>query len=139
MSTATVSDQPGRFLLKYVRRRLGSHLVVLLAVLAAVGCAIGSQYGVKNLVDALRDPGSAGLWAAVALLLALVAGDNLLWRLAGWIAARAFVAVGGDLRIDLFEHLSGHGSRYFADRFAGAHHYVDHADAIDPTRGQASV
>jgi ATP-binding cassette subfamily B protein len=106
--------------LKYVRRRLGSHLVVLVAVLAAVGCAIGSQYGVKNLVDALREPGSAGLWAAVGLLLALVAGDNLLWRLAGWVAARAFVAVGGDLRIDFFEHLSGHGSRYFADRFAGA-------------------
>ncbi len=54
------------------------------------------------------------------MLLALVAGDNLLWRLGGWVAARAFVAVGGDLRIDLFEHLSGHGSRYFTDRFPGA-------------------
>ena len=30
------------------------------------------------------------------------------------------VAVGGDLRIDLFEHLSGHGSGYFAERFPGA-------------------
>ena len=37
------------------------HLVVLLAVLLAVGCAIGSQYGVKNLVDvlALRHPSDA--------------------------------------------------------------------------------
>jgi ATP-binding cassette, subfamily B, bacterial len=121
MPIATVSDQtPGRFLLKYVRRRLGSHLVVLLAVLAAVGCAIGSQYGIKNLVDALHGSGDAGLWSAVGLLLALVAGDNLLWRLAGWVGARAFVAVAGDLRIDLFEHLSGHGSGYFADRFPGA-------------------
>ena len=113
---------PRRFLLHYVRRRFGSHFIVLLAVLAAVGCAIGSQYGIKNLVDALGPHGAAGRgpWPAVALLLALVAGDNLLWRLAGWVAARAFVAVGGDLRIDLFEHLSGHGSRYFADRFPGA-------------------
>jgi ATP-binding cassette subfamily B protein len=105
-----------------VGRRSGSHLILLLAVLAAVGCAIGSQYGVKNLVDALGSKGGDAwrLWSAVGLLLGLVAGDNLLWRLAGWGAARAFVAVGGDLRIDLFDHLSGHGSRYFADRFPGA-------------------
>ncbi len=54
------------------------------------------------------------------MLLILVAGDNLLWRLGGWVAARAFVAVGGDLRIDLFDHVSGHGSQYFTDRFPGA-------------------
>jgi ATP-binding cassette subfamily B protein len=90
-------------------------------VLAAVGCAIGSQYGVKNLVDALGPGGlGGGLWRAVTLLLALVAGDNLLWRLGGWVAARTFVAVGGDLRIDLIEHLAGHGPQYFSDRFPGA-------------------
>src|SRR5262249_47753375 len=106
----------------YVARRLGSHLVVLGAVLTAVGCAIGAQYGVKNLVDALDDPsvGDTRLWTAVGVLLALVAGDNLLWRLAGWVATHAFVAVGGDLRLDLFDHLSGHGTRYFADQFPGA-------------------
>src|SRR5216683_7553478 len=117
------ADQgPSRFLLHYVRRRLGSHLAVLLAVLAAVGCAVGSQYGVKNLVDALGSDGadSQSLWSAVGLLLALVAGDNLLWRLAGWVATYAFVAVGGDLRLDLFDYLSGHGSRYFSDQFPGA-------------------
>ncbi len=113
---------PGWFLLHYVRGRLASHLIVLTAVLAAVGCAIGSQYGIKNLVDVLGSDGagSGGLWSAVALLLALVAGDSLLWRLAGWVAARAFVAVAGDLRVDLFEHLSGHSSQYFTDRFPGA-------------------
>src|SRR5215472_13521487 len=112
---------PGKFLLHYVRRRLGSHLILLLAVLTAVGCAVGAQYGVKNLVDALgSEAGGRQLWSAVVILLALVAGDNLLWRLAGWFSTRAFVAVGGDLRIDLFEHLSGHGSSYFADRFPGA-------------------
>ena len=34
--------------------------------------------------------------------------------------ARRFVAVGGDMRLELFDHLSGHGARYFADRFPGA-------------------
>jgi ATP-binding cassette, subfamily B, bacterial len=112
---------PARFLLHYVRRRWVSHLVIFAVMLAAVGCAIALQYGVKNLVDALGSNGpSARLWSAVAVLLALVVGDNLLWRLAGWVASRAFVMVSGDLRIDLFEHLCGHGSRYFADCFPGA-------------------
>ncbi len=116
------SRGPARFLLHYVYKRWASHLVVLLAVLGAVGCAIGGQYALKNLVDVLGlgDPSDWQLWSAVALLLGLVAGDNLLWRLAGWVATHAFVAVGGDLRLDLFEHLSGHGTRYFSDRFPGA-------------------
>jgi ATP-binding cassette subfamily B protein len=90
-----------------------------MAVLAAVGCAIGSQYAVKNLVDALESRSSA-IWIAVALLFGLVAGDNLLWRLAGWVSTNVFVAVGGDVRLDLFSHLSGHGTKYFTDRFPGA-------------------
>ncbi len=116
------SRGPGVFLLHYAARRLVSHLIVLAAVLSAVGCAIGSQYAVKNLVDVLGSgqPSDLALWSAVGLLLALVAGDNLLWRLAGWVATYAFVAVGGDLRLDLFDYLSGHGSRYFSDQFPGA-------------------
>jgi ATP-binding cassette subfamily B protein len=110
------------FLLHYVGRRWQGHTVVLIAVLAAVGCAIGSQYAVKQLVDVLgwQFPLDRDLWFAVAMLLALVAGDNLLWRLAGWVAAKAFVELGGDLRLDLFEHLSGQSPKYFAERFPGA-------------------
>jgi ATP-binding cassette subfamily B protein len=95
---------------------------VLGAVLAAVICAVGSQYAVKNLVDVLstQHPPTYTLWSAVALLLALVAGDNLLWRLAGWVSTYAFVAVGGDIRLDLFNHLSGQGTRYFVERLPGA-------------------
>lgn len=117
-----LSQSASVFLLHYVRRRLVSHMVVLLAVLAAVGCAIASQYAVKNLVDVLSlgYPGNLDLSIAVGLLLALVAGDNLLWRLAGWVASHAFVAVTGDLRLDLFHHLSGHGTRYFSEQFPGA-------------------
>jgi ATP-binding cassette, subfamily B, bacterial len=111
-----------RFLARYVRRRILSHAIVLAAVLAAVICAVGSQYAVKNLVDVLgtHHPATYTLWGAVALLLALVAGDNLLWRLAGWVSTHAFVAVGGDIRLDLFNHLSGQGTRYFVERFPGA-------------------
>ena len=70
--------------------------------------------------SAIQIVNDARLWGAVGILLGLVAGDNLFWRLAGWVAAYAFVAVGGDLRLDLFNHLSGQGTRYFAEQFPGA-------------------
>jgi len=60
------------------------------------------------------------LWGAVAILLGLVAGDNILWRVAGWASTHAFVAVGGDIRLELFDHLSGQGTRYFVEQFPGA-------------------
>jgi ATP-binding cassette, subfamily B, bacterial len=111
-----------RFLGRYVGRHAVSHGIVLLSVLAAVVCAIASQYAVKNLVDLLDSklPPAHALWGAVGILLALVAADNLLWRAAGWVSTYAFVAVGGDIRLDLFDHLSGQGTRYFVDRFPGA-------------------
>jgi ATP-binding cassette, subfamily B, bacterial len=111
-----------RFLARYVRRRFFSHLVVLVAVLAAVACSIGSQYAVKHLVDVLgtHRPPPTVLWGAVGILLGLVAGDNLLWRVAGWASTHAFVAVGGDMRLELFDHLSGQGTRYFVEQFPGA-------------------
>ncbi len=113
---------PLAFLMHHIRRRPTGHLIVLAAVLTAVCSGIGAQYAIKNLVDTLsigHPPGSA-LWSAVALLLFLVAGDQFMWRLAGWAASYVFVAVGGDIRLELFEHLTGHGARYFADRFPGA-------------------
>jgi ATP-binding cassette, subfamily B, bacterial len=111
-----------RFLGRYVRRRFFSHMVVLAAVLAAVFCNVGSQYAVKHLVDVLgtHEPPFNVLWGAVAILLGLVAGDNMLWRVAGWASTHAFVAVGGDIRLELFDHLSGQGTRYFVEQFPGA-------------------
>lgn len=113
------SHGPIRFLWHYLRKRWAGHLIVLSAVFAAVGCAISSQYAVKNLVDILGSR-NGDVWLAIGLLIGLAAGDNLFWRLAGWVSTNVFVAVGGDMRLDLFGHLSGHGTRYFADRFPGA-------------------
>jgi ATP-binding cassette subfamily B protein len=111
-----------RFLGRYVRRRFFSHFIVVASMLAAVLCNVGSQYAVKHLVDVLstHQPPPPVLWGAVAILLGLVAGDNILWRVAGWASTHAFVAVGGDIRMELFDHLSGHGTRYFVDQFPGA-------------------
>jgi ATP-binding cassette subfamily B protein len=42
-----------------------------------------------------------------------------LWRVASWISTYTFVAVTGDLRRDLFRHLTGQAPSYFADRMPG--------------------
>jgi ATP-binding cassette, subfamily B, bacterial len=115
------THRPVAFLLEFVRRRWVAHAIVLAAVLAAVGCSVSTQYGIKLLVDSLADPATweNRVWSAFGVLVALIAADNLLWRLAGWIANPTFVGVTGDLRRDLFRHLTGHAPGYFADRLPG--------------------
>jgi ATP-binding cassette subfamily B protein len=113
------AGRPLAFILRYVRRRPFAHAIVLSAVLAAVACSVGAQYGVKYLVDTLSQGATTGVWTAFILLGSLIAADNLLWRLASWIANFAFVAVTGDLRRDLFRHLTGHSAGYFAERLPG--------------------
>ena len=56
------------------------------------------QYGIKHLVDVVSaGPEKAvGLWQAFAILCGLIAADNLLWRVGGWVG-RAYVR-GGDRR-----------------------------------------
>jgi ATP-binding cassette subfamily B protein len=114
-------DRPYAFIFRYVRLRTASHAVIVAAILAAVCCSVTTQYGVKYLVDTLAAGPSAaqGIWLAFAVLVILIAADNLLWRLAGWIASFTFVRVTGDLRRDLFRHLTGHSQSYFADRLPG--------------------
>lgn len=115
------ADKPIAFLLRYIMRRPIAHLVILTAVLGAVACSVSTQYGVKFLVDTLSAGAGADAqpWLAFVLLVSLVSADNLLWRLASWRASSAFVGVTGDLRSDLFRHLTGHAPSYFADRLPG--------------------
>jgi ATP-binding cassette, subfamily B, bacterial len=115
------ANRPFPFVMRYLRRRLGSHLVILLAVVAAVACSVSTQYGVKYLVDALAaGPGHSGaVWLAFIFLISLIASDVLLWRVASWTASFTFVGVTGDLRRDIFRHLTGHAPSYFVDRLPG--------------------
>ena len=114
------ANRPLRFMAYYVKSRIFSHALILCAVLCAVASSVGAQYGVRNLVDALTGAaGNSNPWPAFAVLAALVASDNLLWRVASWVASYTFVRVTGDLRRDLFRHLTGHPPGYFADRLPG--------------------
>ena len=87
--------------------------------MAGVGCAIGSQYAVKHLVDVLSAGPGGPVWSAFGILAGLIALDNVMWRIAGWQATHTFVNVTGDLRRDLFGHMTGHSPAYFADRSPG--------------------
>jgi ATP-binding cassette subfamily B protein len=115
--------RPLAFLFHYIRRHPTGHLTVLASVLIAVACSVSTQYGLKNLIDIVskgHDAAAPLVWGAFALLCALVAADNLMWRVGGYAAHRTFVAVTGDIRRDLFQHLSGHSPSYFAERLPGA-------------------
>src|SRR5882724_8621649 len=115
------ANRPLSLVLRYLRRRLASHVVILSAVVAAVACSVGTQYGVKYLVDGLSaGPARAGsVWLAFVFLISLIAADNFLWRIASWTASFTFVGVTGDLRRDIFRHLTGHAPSYFSDRLPG--------------------
>ena len=83
------AERPLTFIIRYLRRRPYSHAIIFGCVLAAVGCTVTTQYGVKFLVDSLIDYGQAQqAWLAFFVLIALITGDNLLWRLASWISRR---------------------------------------------------
>ena len=113
-------SRPLAFLLHYVRRHRTGHLVVLGSVVLAVVCAVCTQYGLKGLIDVIsHGPGTPGAWNAFALLCVLITADNLMWRVACWVAAHSFVRVTGDVRSDLFVHLAGHSPSYFAERLPG--------------------
>lgn len=115
------AGKPLRLLWRYIARRKISHLIVLLSVFAAVGCALASQYGIKNLIDALPSGRAhpAIVMRAFALLVGLILADNLFWRIGGWIAARTFVTVTGDIRREMFGYLTAHPPAFFADKQPG--------------------
>lgn len=120
-SLSGYATRPFPFVLRYIRQRLASHVIILGSVVAAVACSVGTQYGVKYLVDGLSagPTGAGGVWLAFVFLISLIAADNFLWRIASWTASFTFVGVTGDLRRDIFRHLTGHAPSYFSDRLPG--------------------
>ena len=114
------ANRPFAFIGRYLRRRRIAHLAILIAVVGAVSCSVATQYGVKFLIDTLaQGPKAASIVAPFAVLAILISADNLLWRLACWIGSFTFVAVSGDLRRELFRHLTGHAPNYFLSRLPG--------------------
>ncbi len=113
--------------LRFIRHYVGTwhwHFAALaILVLAAGSSAIGVQYAMKLLVDAMAVGSSQELrpvWMALGVFVVLIALESLLWRASGWLGCRATIGVGVDMRLDLFDHLGGQSMRYFTENLAGS-------------------
>jgi ATP-binding cassette subfamily B protein len=114
--------RPLALLLHYVRRHRLGHAVILLSVVLAVVASVSTQYGLKALIDQVSGgPAVANhVWSSFAVLCLLITADNMLWRVACFTAAYSFVKVTGDVRADLFAHLTLHSPSYYAERLPGS-------------------
>lgn len=117
-------SRPLAFLWRYVRARPWHFGGLLGLVVSASICAVAVQYGMKLLVDAMAQSGSnrgaANVWLPLWLFLGLIVMENVFWRLGGWLGCRTVVASCVDIRVDLFQYLTGHPMRYFNEHFAGS-------------------
>src|SRR3954469_230268 len=121
-NTPAYLRSPGPFILHYLASRRRNLAALVILVIAAASCGIGGQYAIKLLVDAMNaGPGlTHGIYVGLALLLTLVAVESVLWRGTGWLTCRTTLSVGVDLRLNLFDYLSGQSMRYFAENVAGS-------------------
>lgn len=112
----------GRFLWHYVGQRPWSYASLAALIVAGATCAVAVQYGMKLLVDTMSQAGrhSPQVWQPFGLFIALIALENVFWRLGGWLGCRTVVASCADMRVDLFSYLTGHPMRYFTEHYAGA-------------------
>ncbi|MHB0766043.1 ABC transporter ATP-binding protein [Stutzerimonas sp. NM35] len=117
-------SRPLAFLWRYVRARPWHFSGLLTLVVSASVCAVAVQYGMKLLVDAMAQSGgnrgAANVWLPLWLFLGLIVMENVFWRLGGWLGCRTVVASCVDIRVDLFQYLTGHPMRYFNEHFAGS-------------------
>jgi ATP-binding cassette, subfamily B, bacterial len=122
LGAAAFPVQPVAFLWHYVRRRPVIHLAAVASVLAAASFACVAQFGLKLIVDAMAGGPQhiSAVWWALAVFGALLAGESILWRTGSWFGYRAILADKAEAKLDLFNHLSGHSSRYFSDRMGGS-------------------
>ncbi|ODJ91720.1 ABC transporter [Pseudomonas viridiflava] len=125
MRASTATPLPERavpFLIRYVSLRPWHFGAMFFLIVGAASCAVAVQYGMKMLVDVmtLGDRRSEHVWFPFFLFLGLIVVENLFWRLGGWLGCRTVVASCADLRVDLFNHLTGHPMRYFAQHFSGS-------------------
>lgn len=115
-------SHPTAFLWRFVRQRRWAFGLLALIVVLAGACSVTVQYAMKLMVDAmtLGAGASVQVWWTLGLFLALIAAEAALWRCGGWLGCRNIVAACATLRVELFEHMSHHSTRYFRQHHSGA-------------------
>src|SRR5882724_1939139 len=106
--------RPAAFLWHYIKRRPILHAAAVASVLGAAAFACFAQFGLKLIVDAMAGGPQhlAKVWSALAIFAVLLAGESMLWRLGSWLGHRAILTDKAEAKLDLFNHLCGHCSRY---------------------------
>jgi ATP-binding cassette subfamily B protein len=120
--TPAVLQSARKLVSYYVFARAGRFAVLIGLIMMAAGCAVGIQYVMKFLVDAMAQPpaGNGRVWWILAVFLGLIAAENVFWRMSGWLGCRTTLDVGVQVRLDLFDFLAGQPMRYFAENLAGS-------------------
>jgi ATP-binding cassette subfamily B protein len=112
---------PVGFMLRVARRRKSHFAALWTIILIAATCGIAAQYAMKLIVDTMaQGRHDTAIWHALALFIGLIAAESVFWRLSGWLGCLTVVAVGVDVRLDLFNYLSGHSPEYVARHSSGA-------------------
>jgi ATP-binding cassette subfamily B protein len=111
-----------QFIRYYVSQRRRECLALGSAVLLASSCAIVAQFQMKLLVDNMATGQHAAnhVWIAFFIFSALIAMESGLWRISALLTCRFTIGIGVNMRLDLFNHLSGQSMRYFSENLAGA-------------------
>jgi ATP-binding cassette subfamily B protein len=118
---AGLPQGPLRFMARAARRRAAHFAALWAVILVAASCGIAAQYAMKLIVDTMaQGRHDAAIWHALALFIGLIAAESVFWRLSGWLGCLTVVAVGVDVRLDLFDYLSGHSPDYVARHSSGA-------------------
>jgi ATP-binding cassette, subfamily B, bacterial len=114
--------RPLGFIAHYVAVNRRQFAPLFLFVILAGICAVAVQYEMKALVDAMAVPSREirPVIEAFVLFIGIVALETAFWRTAGWLGARAVVAAGVQIRLDLFERLSEKPLAFFSRAFSGA-------------------
>ena len=109
-------------------RACKAHAVVAGAVTGAVLCSVVTSMRSSSWLILCRGRSDVRrVWLTFILVVALIAGDNLLWRVAQLGRQLDFVGVTGDVRRDLFRHLTGHAPSYFAASSPGRAYLASHS------------
>ncbi|PXA98073.1 ABC transporter, partial [Nostoc sp. 3335mG] len=115
-------ESPVRFLIHYVAARPFGFLLLSLIVIAASASAIGVQYAMKLLVDAMTLAGGPvhAVYVALGLFIGLVVAESLLQRGGAFLLGHMTVVSGIQIRLDMFDYLTGHQMPFFQQQRAGS-------------------
>ncbi len=113
---------PLRFLVHYVATRpIGFALLTLIVVLASAS-AVGVQYAMKLLIDAMTGASHELTQVHLALFafVGLVALESAFLRAGAIQLCRMTVSTGVRIRLDMFRYLNGHQLSFFQNQRAGS-------------------